>query len=249
MALLVTGLAPASAKAHDTVDEARAHFEEARFVDALRALATAEASDDLSRDDLAELYALRATTHLALGNAEEMSNDLHRLAVVDATYTFDRRAPPDLVRGLAEARAATVGTLRFVADPSQVDGGASVAASVSGDELGLVHRVEVFARPAGNNAWQQATDAPLLVSTDGVVEYYAHAIGPGGAVLASVGTPEEPLRFAPRREEVSGGTRRGLVIGLIVAGVALLAGGVAIAVIVSRDEGNTTQVDPFTVRF
>lgn len=237
-------------RAHEKVDDARALYEEARFADALVALGEAEQGDDLTRDDLSELYALRAGIHLAMRDDEAMRSDLTRLHVVDPTFAFGPRASPDLARVHAEVGAESVGTLRLVADPSPVRGGVSVAASLTGDSLGMVRAVRILGR-SGEGAWQSAEDSPLFVEGQRV-EYYVEALGPGGVVLAQVGSRSEPERFraaATPPSEAPARSRRALVWGLVGAAVALVAGGVVLAVVLSDGGGDQTRVQPFTVEF
>lgn len=245
--------ATTAVRAHEKVDEARVLYEEARFADALTVLGEAEAGDDLAREDLTELYVLRAGVHLAMRNDDAVRSDLARLHLVDPTFEFGRRASPDLVRAHREVQAESVGDLRLVADPSAVRGGVSVAASMEGDPLGMVRHVRIFAR--ADDEWQSTEESPLVVLTQGQsAEYYVQAVGPGGVVLAEVGSRAAPLRFdltgTPLDEAPPPArSKRALVWGLVGAAVALVAGGVVLAVVLSNGGSDQTRVQPFTVEF
>lgn len=258
--VLTTALAPSIALAHPDVDEGRRFFEEAQFLEALDAFARAEAADDLVLDDLVELYETRALVHLAMQNEDPMREDLRRLVVVAPDHVLDRRAPPDVRRTFAEVRAESPGPVRLRVRPQATATGVTVEAEAENDPLGVVRAVRVHGR-VGEGSWDSATDAPLLVplTEQGVVEYWAEAVGPGGVALASSGSAEDPLRFAGEAASAEddggedGGGDDGPVIGAVlgVVGALLVGGAVAVVLVFTLDDGSDqpTVVQPFTVRF
>lgn len=107
-------------------------------------------------------------------------------------------------------------------------------------------------RVRGATEWETVRDAPLMVAggSDDVIEYYAEAIGPGGAVLARAGTATEPLRAAGPAVATGGGGDE--VWPWIVGGAAVLvvAGAIVTAVVLTSSSGTvSTQLEPFVVRF
>ena len=241
-----------TAFAHAEVDEGRRLFEEAQFLEALDAFARAEAAEDLSLDELVTLLETRALVHLAMGNEEPMRSDLARLVAVAPDHALDRRAPPEVRRAYAEVRSQSAGPVRLSVSPTPVATGVSIEATAENDPQRLVRRVRVFGRATGDARWERADDAPLLVTAEGVVEYYARAVGPGGVVLASSGSDDAPLRTSGSAEEApgGGGDDTALIAILVVVGVLVVAGGVTTGVILGTSGGSDqTQLQPFTVRF
>ena len=251
-------LLPAHALGQSAVEEGRRFYEEAEFLEALDAFATAESADDLTREELVTLFETRALVHLAMGNAEPMRGDLARLVALAPEHVLDRRAPPDVRRTFAELRAASQGPIRLRAHPSAAAAGVTVEAEAENDTQSLVRSVRIHGRTDAG-AWESAVDAPLFVALteEAVIEYWAEAVGPGGVVLASSGSADEPLRFSgaaatPGSEEDTGGDD-GVLIGVVVAVVAalLVASGIATTVLLLDTNGGSDQtiVRPFTVRF
>jgi hypothetical protein len=243
-----------SAMAHPLVDEGRRRYEEAEFVGALDALARAEASDDLERDELAAAYELQALVQLAMGNADAMHAALERLVVVSPDHTLDRRVPPAVARAFAEVRSEAPAPLRVVASVAARGDGVSVEARVERDELELLREVRVHGRAAGSDAWDVSADAPLFVEAPpgSRVEYYAEAVGPGGVALASTGTADDPLSTRASRAatespmvepDAEGGVSPWLFVGIgaVVAAVA------TVLLIVLLTPEPDTQLAPFTV--
>jgi hypothetical protein len=253
IAAAIAWLVCAGASAHPLVDEGRAAYEEAEFVAALAALSRAEAAADLSIEDLVELYELRAVVHLAMRNEEAMSVDLRRLVAVAPEHAIDTRAPPEVRRAFEEARAASGGPLRLVVEARARESGVTISAETRNDSENLVREIRIAGRTPGADAWEEVSDAPLLVAADGVVEYYVEAIGPGGAVLASRGSADDPLRAAPEDAtapeivEEDGGVSGWVFVG-IGAGVLAVAGAaVALFFVLSPDAD--TQLGAFQVDY
>jgi len=261
-------VAPSTAAAHPLVDEGRRRFEQADFEGALDAFARAESATDLTRDDVIDLLEARALVHLGMGSPEAMRADLSRLVTIAPDHEWDARVAPDVRAAFLEIRGRSPGPLRLVAHAEAVAGGVSVRAEVVHDRASLVRRVQVSARRAGR-AWTRVSDAPLVLpSVAGeLVEYYAEAIGPGGAVLATAGTSGAPLHAATRaraseeqgamsagatspstsaRDSDGGGLSPWIWIGI---GAAVVAAGVLVALLVTGAIGGDpdTQPSPFGV--
>lgn len=249
---------PSAALAHDLVEQGRASYEEASFVDAIDAFARAEAAADLTVDDLAEMYEVRALVHLAMGNEDAMRADLERLAAVAPQHELDRRVLPEVQRAFADVRANRGAPLRIRPEVSGDAAAVTIRAEVENDSAQLVREVRIIGR-AGGGELASASDAPLTIVPDGalLVEYHVLAVGPGGAVLASAGSEAEPLRHRVASEEEEeeeaedDGGGSALPWILVGAGVLVVAAVVILAVVLvggGDSEGNTT-VDPFVVRF
>jgi hypothetical protein len=240
---------PARVLAHPLVDEGQRLYEEAEFVAALDALGRADHATDLEREDLERLFEIRALVHLAMGNTDAMRTDLQRLAALAPDHSLPRSAPPDVARAFAEIRGQSPGAVRVLATTEASPAGVTIAARAENDWASIVRTVRVSGRVQGAPSWEHATDAPLLVATSGgVVEYYAEAIGPGGVVVARTGSASEPLRAAGAGGGGGGGEAWPWV--LVALGVAVVAGGVVVGVVLGTESGTpVTQVEPFTVRF
>lgn len=252
LAAMVVWLEPATAHAHELVDEGRRLYEEAEFVAALDVLGRATAGDSLTSEDLPPLLELRALVHTALGDTAAAEEDLRVLAAIAPDHTMGREIPPDLSRAFASIRAGSDGSPRLRATPTATAQGVIVEVTLENDWASVVRAVRIRARAGETGAYTEAVDAPLLVGTPmgEAVSYYAEAIGPGGAVVARVGTEAEPLRFAAATTTETGGG--GIdPIPFIIAGGAAVAVGVIIAVIVVTTSSGApnTVVEPFTVRF
>lgn len=248
----ITVLAPAAtALAHPLVDEGKRLYEEAEFARALDALGRAEAASDLAVDDVVRLFETRALVHLAMGHEDRMRADLRRLVAIAPTHAPGRDAPPDVMRAIEQIRAERHGLLRVIASTEAAPAGITIGVRVENDWADVVREVRTVGRVQGGTDWLQARDAPLLVTTTAgdVVEYYAEAIGPGGAVLARSGSESEPLRAAG--PGAGGGGEAEVWPWIVVGvGVALAAGAIVTAVVLTSGSGTvSTQVEPFTVRF
>jgi hypothetical protein len=192
-----------------------------------------------------------------MGNADAMRADLARLVSIAPGHALDRRAPPDVQTALLEARTASPGPIRLSASPEPSPAGVTVRAEVSRDPSGLVREVRVVGRIRGTARWQRASDAPLFIAADAasVIEYYAEAIGPGGAVLARNGTEGEPLSAgghgvttdgAEASESGGEGTSPWLFVG-IGAGVLILGAAIVIIAVGASSGQPDTQPSPFRV--
>jgi hypothetical protein len=193
--LLVLSSLTSVAQAHDDVDEGVRLTGLAEFDDALAAFARAEAAADLTRQDLVVLYESRAILLAALGRTDAMERDLERLAALEPTRSLPGAAPPEVAERFA-VLAAGVEPVEVLAVPAWDVGAVTVRGVTSGGPSGFIRRVHVGARLTGRD-YAFGDGRVQLVTTDGSnVEYFAEAIGPGGAVVATVGSAEAPLASA-----------------------------------------------------
>jgi len=247
---------PSLARAHELVDEGRRLYEEAEFVEALDVLGRAASGTDLTLPELVELLELRALAHSAVGDEPAVREDLRTLAAVAPEHTLPRGMPPDVQRMFTEIRASATGSPRLIATPSvagpATGNGVIVAVTVENDWASVVRAVRIRGR-VEEGAYLEATDAPLFVAAPlgTVISYYAEAIGPGGAVVATAGSVESPLSYAGAEERAGEGGELD-PWPFVIAGGAALVLGVIIAIVVVATSGapsSNTQVEPFVVRF
>ncbi len=270
LAAVLLAATATTAFAHPILEEAQARFDEADFEGALEAFQRAEQAGDLTRDDVIQLYVQRALVHHTLGDEENLETDLMRLASLEPNYEFGRSVPPVVREAFDRAKERTTGRIRVQAEAQSHAGGVRLEARVTNDTSGIVQEVRLGARAPGN-AWTQRSNSVLEMPTtsDQTLEIYAEAIGPGGAVLASDGTPDDPVIgtvaelaerdfgttaggggngngneiIAPRPEPEGGGVP---AWPFIVGGGVLLAAGAAvlIALLVAGGSNNTALMPP-----
>jgi len=238
--LAVLGAAP-TARAHPDVDDGRARYAQADFEGALAAFERAERSPELTREDLIDVLEGRALAHYALEDLDGANDAVRRLASVDPHHRASDELPPELLR-MFEAAAAQVGDGIALGVDSHRDGERVELTPVpSGDVMGLVRALVIAGRADGEWVVGDANGVTLDAPPDRTVEYYASALGPGAAVLASVGSERAPLRLeAPPSDEAS---------GLPLWGWGLAGGGAALAIVVVIVAAVAASNPPASVRF
>jgi hypothetical protein len=208
LSVCLVAAAAGRAHAHPILEEAQRLFDEADFEGALEAFGRAEQAGDLTRDDVIQLYVRRALVHHTLGNESDLQTDLMRLASLEPDHEFGRQVPPVVVEAFERAKDRTTGRIAVQLVAQTRPGGVRFEARIRNDTSGIVQEVRLGARAPGN-AWTQRSNAALEMpaSSDSTLEIYAEAIGPGGAVLASDGTPDEPVigEVSELSERVVGG--------------------------------------------
>lgn len=257
LGLAVVSSSPAVAYAHPLIEEAARHYESADFEGALAALSRAERADDLRREDLVQLLIQRAVISLALGREAQMRADMAALVSIAPMQELGREIPPQVREAFADALGEDASALTVRATLSPMEGGGRVSAEVTGDPTGVTRAIRVAARAAGAE-WRRGEGSVAVETLPGAtIEFFAEAVGPGGAVLATDGTEADPRRgsaaaaAATRVEEApaeDGGT--GLLIGLVAGGAALLVLGVVlVAVLASGGTSDQTQFGPPMVQW
>lgn len=190
-AIAIVAVAAAPAKAHPDVDEGRRLAQQADLDGATAAFDRAEASGSLAKGDLVALLEGRALVAHALGDREALRRSVSALASIAPEHAMGRDMPPDVRRAFDEARAGSRGAIAIEVS----ERGDVLEASVVNDVAGIVREVRAHRRAAGA-AWEIATGrAATTMRADGAIEYYVLAIGPGGAVVASLGSLEAPRRY------------------------------------------------------
>ncbi len=192
----LAGVAPAAA--HPIVDEGRAMAHEARFEEALAAFSRAESASDLTRDDVVALLEGRALVYFALGQNAELERTLAALASLAPDHAPDRAIPPDLVARIREAGARVEAPLSLGGGAERRGTSARVHVDVLRDPTGLVRDVRVFVSDgSGGFRTLGGRDEEVVADPARTLEWYAEAVGPGGAVLTSEGTRDAPESLPP----------------------------------------------------
>ena len=231
--------------AHPLVDEGRAKYAEADLSGALDAFARAEASSDLSLDDLLTLLETRVLVQRALGDEDAAARDLRWLASVAPGHELPSEAPPEMARELEDLRASRGGPIAISVEGHATDSGVVLRARVERDPDGMVREVRIHHRELGM-PWvtTAATEARVPAGT---VEHWAEAVGPGGAVLATAASAEEPRRFSVEDHdggEVAAGDD-GVPLWMWIGGGAVAVGLVVIvAVLIGSGGGESDQTRP-----
>ena len=237
------------ALAHPKVDEAKARLEAAEFETALRLLAEAEASADLSREDALRLLELRALVHLALKDEAGADAALQALAVLAPDHTFARHTSPDLIAAFARAREHAPARPELVLARELRPEGVRLSARVEGDTLGLLRSVRLWTR-IDKQPWRETPAPEALVAAAGGqrLEYRAEAQGVGGATLLQSETfvfvvPRE--RATTAAADANSGTSPWLYAGLV--GGMLAVAGTVTALVLINGESETTRLTPPSV--
>lgn len=253
LALVASALVPAPARAHPLLDQAQERFQQADFEGALELYAQAEAGDDLTRDDLVQLYLRRALVHHAVGNDEDLQLDLDRLATLEPQMELGRQIPPRLRRAFEEAAAEVTAPLSVEVDATPVEDAVRLSARVQNDRAALVREVHLSAR--GDGDWESAVNDEIVVTigSDGRVLYFAELVGPGGAVIASAGSRDEPRVLSPDARQTAVGPGSGEEIEpdeggvpwwpFVVGGAVAAAGAVALILLLAP-ANDQTDVGP-----
>ncbi len=239
---LALGIASTARADHPSIEAAIAHEDEADFAGALAAFAEAEASGALTRDDLVLLFGHRAVVHFALGERAAMDADLARLLALGEGAELPGSAPPPVHDELERLRGDGVRPPRLSVEVDRQGRRVEVRAAIEDDRAQLVRSLVAHVRSAGSEAFVDgdAGVATIEAHAGDLLEWYAEAYGPGGAVVASEGTALAPRSYSvpadvlvspsPRTADEDDGSvlpwlalGGGVVVAVVVA-VALVAG-------------------------
>lgn len=190
---VLVAMVPATALAHPAIDEARLHYENAAFTEALQSLEVAEHAPSLTAAELHDLLALRATIHFATRAEDAFRNSLRMLASIAPDYRFDPNLPPPFLEAWHQERDATQ-PLEVGVTVVEEAGRVRVNAHVDGAAASLVRGpAEIHVRPRGGD-WRAGSNGSVVLYGTAArsVELYAEAIGPGGVVIAQHGSEENP---------------------------------------------------------
>lgn len=245
-------LLPAAAWAHPLLERAQRLYDEAEFQQALDVYAQAEQATDLSRDDLVALYRQRALVHHAMGNASEVELDLFRLATLEPDLQLGNQVPPAVRRAFDEAKGRVTGPLRVTASAERIPSGVRVSAQIENDLAAIVQSVRIVTR-TGDESWStvERPSAEVPAAAGASFEYFAEALGPGGAVVAWAGTRSDPRRLGEGAGAQSGGglggqdrvdTGGGVPVWPFIAGGVAVAGAVVLVLVLTSASSDMTDV-------
>lgn len=249
LAVAATLMLASPALAHPLVDRGNHAYDEADFEGALSAFAAADAASDLTRADVIALLRGRALVQFALGAQREMHIALASLLALDPTWTPDAQVPPGVRTELEALRATHPAPLAVTLTATANVAGATVQATVEGDPGGLVREVRLSARTHGHEMVRAAGRSVLVPGAHSgeTLDVVVSVIGPGGAVLTSLGDEPTPAAvIVEGGNAVTEGVPRGggggdslpLVLGLVGGGVAIAAAVVIILFVVLSGQGN-----------
>jgi len=244
LSLAVAWAVPSLALAHPLVDEGVRRLHDADFAGALQLFGDAERSDDLTRADLVTLLEARATVHLALDDRLSADSDLRMLAALDHDHPVSSAASPDFTEAFERAVAAVREGLSISATHTRSGDRVQIDTWIRADPAGLVRSIRVFAR-RGDSPWGDASPSQARVSAspDTRVSYYAEAIGPGGAVVATIGSRQHP-RSVPVGDSGENGGVPWLWIG-VGAGATALVATIAVVLVATSGGGDTVIDGPY----
>lgn len=196
VALGLIVLAPIPVAAQTELEEAGRLFNEANFEDALEVLDAAEQGSGLDRAGVVRALVLRALVQHALGDPDELDRALRELATIEPSYSLDVSIPP-AVRGRLEViLSRDVQPLGLTVETSAVSGGYQITVRVDGDRDGVIRGITIFSRiPDGEWLQNDGNMARIPLARGSELDYYVQGIGPGGALLLSEGSAEEPLHI------------------------------------------------------
>jgi hypothetical protein len=235
-----TGEPGASASAQ--LERARELYREGEVERARSRLEAAKEAHGLERGQLATLLETEVLIHRLRGDERAAQRAIERLASLAPAYDFAAEVPPAVRRAFRDAVARSEGPPRLSVEAQRSPSGVRVEARAIRDPHALVERVEVHAR-AEPGRWVDGRGQVLVAASPTVaVAYFARAIGPGGAVLAEVGTRADPRIQGPVVDEDAASSEPSpwRWVGL-AAGIAVLAG-TAAALAVTLPEADRTQL-------
>jgi hypothetical protein len=241
---------PGIVHAQNQVERGWARYGDADFAGALAAFDAAEGARGLDRADAIRLLEGRACAHFALGQVAEMRREVGRLATIAPEHEMGEEIPPDVRTAFDRAVAAQDEPLSLDAHTTAVDQGVRIDAVVQNDPMAVTREVHVEARVDGGE-WQRNTEGTLIVQVaqGEAVEWFARALGPGSAPLATVGTAESPQRWSLLDAGATDDGRGGAQVPWlwIGASAAVVVGVITVALVVSAGADDAFDVGAPTV--
>lgn len=243
-------LASATAYAHDDIDDARRLYQEAELEQALDALARA-LDNGVTRDELLDLLDLRMVVNLSLGNDDAVTADLRMVAAIDPDHELPPELPPGQQDAFIEIVEGSEDSVAVRVEMESTPGAAVLTGSTTGDRTSMVGSIRIRARTA-SGLWAEDINELVLPLTSSLdVYYFAEALGPGGAVVATLGSAEEPLvaRYAPGASDDGddgggAGLSTGVIIGVGVGAAVVVAAAVLIAVLLRNGGDGPNRFQP-----
>ena len=251
VASVLVSLHASTAAAHPAVDAVAERLRQADIAGAREAIDAAEEASDLTRADLVVLLEQSAVVHHALSETELMEQALRRLALLEPSHVFSETVPPSVRERFASIERPPTGA-RLVVAARIVPTGVVIDAALAGPDHGLARGIVVSTRVADGPFVDHDGPRVELDAAPGTrIAYYVTVVGLGGAPVFTEGTREAPTTVvagperAPLTAPAPPAERRAILDerrptstddesgtwGWWVAGGVLLAGAVAIAVV------------------
>lgn len=202
MTAILCFFAEASARAHPILDEVRRLVaEQAEFEVALLLLERAADEEGLTRADVVELLELQALVFHALDRENDLDRALNQLVALEPEVPL-ASSPPTVQQRFHEL-AARRGEVRLdlEVEVERTGDGFVIRTQVDGDDHGLIRELRVFHRlPDGD--WRRSAGDVVHVYAGAVasLELYAQGLGPGGAVILSEDSEEQPQIIMVERD-------------------------------------------------
>ncbi len=181
------------------------------------------------------MYELRLLVHLGIGDDEAMDTDLRRLLTIAPSHAFSDAFPPEVLRRASQVREELGGRMNMTVRAAPTATGVSLTAEVTRDPENLVREVSIMSRQDGGE-WQTTRSGSVELAGDARVEFYGQAIGPGGVILATDGTRNNPRSFG------DGGSSPWLWVGIGAGAAAVVAATIVIIAVASS--GGSDQTSP-----
>lgn len=243
-----------AAPPQDLIAKGRQLFEDQRYEESIQALSAALVRPDNTKEQKVEIYRLLALDYITLGRKEEADSAVRGLLVEQPDYDLPPSESPRFRDFFAEARARweAEGRPGLVKEsPARrpvVLRHSSPASARKNEPIVLRAKLEDPDRRAssvtlhyraGSRGEFATTTAelkgesvrariPASVVRPPVIDYYFEVLDEGGAVVASRGDAQAPLRIAIPNDSAPGWVVP-LAIGGGILGAAAIVGGLALA--------------------
>jgi hypothetical protein len=241
IAFVLALASPASAQSRSA--EALEQYRAANFEAAIEIARTVLSGEGESSEAVATALEVLVLSYLGEGRDEPAFNALRALSIVAREHGFLPETPPDVVerhRALVEAQARLALFTEATNAPDRVE----LSTRLEGAGTDLVSAILLHVR-VGDGEWRVSREGrQTLAGVREPIAYYARALGPGGVVLANVGSEREPLIVTAEAAPIEEGPSAWIFVG-IGAGLAALIGIVVAVVIVARDEQPIPVDGPF----
>ncbi|MCB9611390.1 MAG: hypothetical protein H6721_09090 [Sandaracinus sp.] len=227
-----------------TVDEARAAYEDARFEAALEALDRTFEASRLSVRQVADALELRALAAFALQDREVHDLALRQLAALQPNRVLAAETPPD-VRARWEELRTTVEPFdaRFEV---RREGDDVIAIVIANDVEGLARTYELTLEGGGQRTTSEGLRARVRSPEGGSYSLVVTAIGPGGAMLAERRHVAEVMPSGALTVAAPAPNRRArrALISVSVVVVVAMAVGVGLSFALREDSSGAVLVGP-----
>lgn len=200
------------------VEQAQTQIDNAEFEDAVKTLQQALNAQDVTDDQLVEIYKLLGLAHLYMGNEEKARDAYEKLLQASPDFELPRSAPPKIrsiyARIKEDIKKRRVRPVTITAEPVEaVKGGTPLEVKVKIEDLALGSKPKLYYRRGGEQSYSSvdfvrdrrdktlyraiipAFELPEENATYDV-EYYLEVADAARRRLAGRGDAYSPQRFA-----------------------------------------------------